>query len=246
MNRITALLLGTTTLVASVGVASAAGQQPAASISGHQAQQFVSRAPLKTTLYDQNSNDTGSAINSQNYTSSTFSAYDDQGADDFTIPKGEHWTITEVDVTGQYFNGTGRATSEDVIFYNNDGVDGLPGTEHTRCVGLVGKDNGTGSFRIMLGHNCTKAGTPSLDCCKGFMGGDTYYVSVVVTGVSGGRARAPVPTEWGWEVNGTIHGNEAVWQNPGGGFGVCQTWETIGKCLGIDGDFMFTLKGRAK
>ena len=82
--------------------------------SGHQAQQFVSRAPLKTTLYDQNSNDTGSAINSQNYTSSTFSAYDDQGADDFTIPKGEHWTITEVDVTGQYFNGTGRATSEDV------------------------------------------------------------------------------------------------------------------------------------
>lgn len=236
--------MGTTALVASVGVASAAGHQPVASISGHQAQRFVSRAPLNVTLYDQNSNDIGIAINSQNF-GSTSSIYDDQGADDFTIPKGQHWTINEVDVTGQYFNGTGRATSEDVIFYNIDRATGLPGTVHTRCMGLHGKDNGTGSFRIKLGDTCTKADTPSLDCCKGFMGGQGYYVSVVIDGVSGGRAR-PSSTEWGWEVNGTIHGSEAVWQNPGGGFGVCKTWGTIGQCLGYDGDFMFTLKGKAK
>ena len=68
-------------------------------------------------LYNQNSN--GEGIDSQNFTSSTFISYDDQGADDFVIPKHRVWTITEVDVSGVYFNGSRPATSENVIFYKS-------------------------------------------------------------------------------------------------------------------------------
>ena len=59
-------------------------------------------------LYNQNSDDAGSPLNSQNYTSGS-SQFNDQAADDFVIPKGQTWRITEVDVTGVYFNGSGTA-----------------------------------------------------------------------------------------------------------------------------------------
>jgi hypothetical protein len=87
MNKITALLSGTAALVASADVAPASGHQRAASISGNEAQRFIRGAPLETTLYDQNSNDTGNVINSQNYGSS-FAVFDDRTVDDSTVTIG--------------------------------------------------------------------------------------------------------------------------------------------------------------
>jgi len=52
--------------------------------------------------------------------------------------------------------------------------------------------------------------------------------------------------EWGWEVQSEISGNEANWQNPGGGFGLCPTWDTITNCIGVTGDFMFSVSGKLK
>jgi len=48
---------------------------------------------------------------------------------------------------------------------------------------------------------------------------------------------------WGWEMNNKQHGNEAMWRNPPGGFGVCPTWGTLENCIGYSGDLMFTLRG---
>ena len=43
-------------------------------------------------------------------------AFDDQVADDFVVPAGG-WTIGQVNVGGQYFNGPGPAASFNVTFY---------------------------------------------------------------------------------------------------------------------------------
>jgi hypothetical protein len=73
--------------------------------------------------YDQNGNDAGTVINSQNFLTSY---YDNQAADDFVIPRGNTWTITEVDVTREYFSGSGSATSENVVYCDNKY--GIPGS----------------------------------------------------------------------------------------------------------------------
>lgn len=172
-------------------------------------------------LYNQNSNSNGEGIVSQNF-STTDSIYDAAGADDFVVPSGKTWKVKQVDVTGLYFNGSGPATSENVIFYKNKG--GMPGAIKKEVDNLSGTGSG-GVFSIPLGTKVKlKPGT--------------YWVSVVA------NMNFPGFGEWGWEENGTIHGNPAMWQNPGGGFGVCPTWGTVGSCIGFTGDFMFDLQGK--
>src|SRR5580765_72828 len=75
-------------------------------------------------LYDQNDLDTGIGITSQNF-EEEFNAYDDQAADDFTVPGGHAWKIRNVTVTGTYFAGNGPARSWNVYIYADRG--GLPG-----------------------------------------------------------------------------------------------------------------------
>ena len=48
-------------------------------------------------------------------------------ADDFVVPGGQTWTVTEVDAQGGYLNGNGPADNFNVFFYQNSG--GLPGTQ---------------------------------------------------------------------------------------------------------------------
>ena len=210
------------------GIASAAGSHPVASSAGSHAKAhpFISASPSLVTLYDQNGNDGGTGVSSQNF-ETTYDAYDDQGADDFTVPAGHTWNIKEVDVTGVYYNGSGPARSENVFFYKDKG--GLPGRLKAECDGVVGKDNGTGSFVIKFKDTCTvklKEGT--------------YWVSVQANmdfGVGG---------QWGWEVNSVQNQNLSAWQNygPGNGFAVCPTWGTTEACIGFGPDFMFALKGK--
>jgi len=189
--------------------------------------------PGATTLYNQNSNFSASLV-SDNFTSGSFGTiYNSSGADDFVVPSGSKWKITEVDVTGVYFNCTsgvncGPATSEVITFYKNSG--GMPGAV-IGTAQTVSCSDSSGSFACKLT-------TPVK--LKGGTKGKTYWVGVVAN-QDFGTAR-----EWGWTVNTTIHGNEAQWQNPGGGFGVgCTTWGPIGTCLGFTGDFAFDLKGKS-
>src|SRR6202045_3440839 len=77
------------------------------------------QAPASDVLYNQNSN-FGYGVVSQNFTSGSFgTAYNAAAADDFIVPTGTAWTISEVDVTGSYFEGSGPAASEVVTFYAN-------------------------------------------------------------------------------------------------------------------------------
>jgi hypothetical protein len=178
------------------------------------------------TLYSQNGTDSGIGIVSQNFESS-FDIYDARAADDFKVPAGATWKVTEVDVTGVYFNGAGLARDENVTFYKTK--KGLPGGVIKDYNGLAGADNGTGSFKIK-GAKAKLAGGTS---------GKSYWVSVQA------NMDFSVGGEWGWENQTTVVGKPAAWENPGGGFGIgCTTYTTETTCIPDgQGDHMFTIKG---
>ena len=52
--------------------------------------------------------------------------FDSFAADDFVVPAGQTWNITEVDVAGEYSVGGGPAASFNVFFYADCAT--LPGT----------------------------------------------------------------------------------------------------------------------
>jgi len=232
----TVLLASAAALALTIGGASAGALKPGASSlgSGHFAKNGVFPAtPGSVTLYDQNSNDSGIGIVSDDFDSGSFDIYDDQGADDFTVPAGAKWAVKSVNVTGVYFNGPGPADGVNVYFYKD--AKGLPGDLITEIDSAKFKDNGTGSFSISLGS----AG-PKL---KGGKKGKTYWVSVQAQmNFSSGAG------EWGWENQTTSEGHAAAWQNPGGGFSStgCTSWQVENVCIPDgQGDHMFTLKGKA-
>jgi len=222
MNR--AALLASTAVLALVAGGAPGGTRPAPA--GKPADlQMLPMTP--TVLYNQNSN-FGYGIDSQNFTGGT-SAYTDAAADDFVIPAGRKWKITEVDVTGMYFNGSGPAKSEVVTFYSDrKGYPDKPrGTYTLNCVDTAG------SFACKLpGKGLSLYGGTS---------GKAHWVSVVANcAFFGGNCG-----EWGWVQNTRIRNNEGVWQNPENGFGTgCTTWGRISACLGLPGDLAFVLKGK--
>jgi len=226
----TVLLATSAMLALSAGTASAA-QQNTMFVRGAAPHHVIfGVTPGSGTLYDQNIADNSIGIVSQNFNSSV-AQYDSQGADDFTVPKGHTWIIKEVDATGVYFNGSGPATSENVQFYKDKG--GLPaGSPVAECDNIVGADSG-GSFAIKIPKGC-----------KVKLGAGHYQVSVIANlgGVGAGG-------EWGWLTNNTVHKDPSVWQNQGGGFGICPTWGNQINCIGNvgqGGDFAFALKGKDK
>ena len=226
MTKTFALLMGTAAVLAMVGTASA---NPVTSHAGGKAARVKGADRAAGVLYDQSTNDSGIGITSQNFESS-FDIYDNSGADDFNVPAGQVWKVTEVDANGVYYNGYGPATSETVTFYKNK--KGAPGAV-VAAVTATGSDSG-GSFAISLGKKGVKL--------KGGAGGKTYWVGVVVNmdfGVGG---------QWGWENQSTVEGKPAQWENPGDGFATgCTTWAQENVCIPDgQGDKMFTLRGSAK
>lgn len=183
----------------------------------------------QAVLYDQNSDDNGVGIVSQNF-EATFDAYDAQGADDFTVPAGSCWKITSVDVTGVYFNGSGPAGSVNVTFYKNKGGAPNEGKIIAAFTNVVPTDSG-GSFSIAL---------PSAVKAKP----GKYWVSVQA------NLDFFVGGQWGWETRNTQAGTAAMWKNPGGGFGTaCTAYGDMITCLGALGqgpDYMFSLGGKSK
>jgi hypothetical protein len=184
--------------------------------------------PHGAKLYNQNNDDFGQAVLSENYTDGDFTTYDSYGADDFAIPRGHTWKIDEVDVTGVFANGSGPATSENVYFYSDD--NGLPGSLISECDNIVGAASG-GNFAIKIPQTCKTR----------LKGGKSYWLSVAP------NMDILCCGEWDWETRTVQRGNPAVWENPTNSFGTgCETWNPLRECLGsnVGMDFMFELKGR--
>jgi hypothetical protein len=216
--------VGAMTAIAALCAGTAqAGKSPVPQMSHVGVLQATQNSPDKA-LFNNSIDDSGIAIVSQNFESS-FDVYDNQAADDFKIPAAQTWTVTEVDVTGQYFNGPGPAVSETVTFYK--AKQGKPGAKLSQQT-VTGVDNGTGSFKITL---------PSAV----ILGGGKYFVSVVV------NMDFAVGGEWGWENRSTMGGKYAAqWKNKGDGFATgCVDWGEEDVCIasGQGPDHMFILKG---
>ena len=201
----------------------------APSVMGHGQATAAARVAPDATCFTNAGTDTANAILSQNFTDAggTYDAYDSQAADDFKVKAGKKCVANGLSVTGQFFNGTGPAESLTVTYYADKSHH--PGKVVKSFAGL---DASTGpSFNVSHGKATLKA---TADKAKSF------WVSPVVDMAFGGGTTG----EWGWEVQSEITGNEANWQNPGGGFGICPTWDTITTCIGVTGDFMFSVKGK--
>ena len=182
-------------------------------------------------LWNQNSN-FGGGVNSQQY-ESAMQEYDDYAADDFVVPEGQRWFISEVDVTGTYTGGSGPATSVLVIFYHDDnGIPGKIGDGDHDFFTLKCKDD-AGSFQCVLPtahHN-----KPVVKFGPGI-----WWVSVSANCDSGTCGH------WNWTENTNVTGNQAEWENPGGAWDIraCYGWNVISTCFGgAPADLAFELIG---
>lgn len=132
-----------------------------------------------------------------------------------------------MDVSGTYVEGSGPATSENVIFYKDaDGMPGKPVRSGT-FTNLAGIDN-LGSFALTLPGRGLK------------LRAGIYWVSVI--------ANMDFPTQglWGWDVTSVQHHNQAMWQNPNGADHICPTWGTIKSCTDFGPDLTFDLRGSSR
>lgn len=171
-------------------------------------------------LYDQYDNDTGIGLVSQDFETAN-DGFDNQGADDFVVPVGATWSVTQVDVAGAYFNGTGPADSFNVYFYADAG--GLPGALVTSQTALAYTNDASAAIALA---------TPVI------LTAGTYWVSVQA------RLDFTPNGEWGWEARSVQSNGPAAWQNPADGFGTgCATWGDLQTCLGNGPDFVFRLHG---
>ncbi|MGH7993372.1 MAG: Kelch repeat-containing protein, partial [Limisphaerales bacterium] len=195
-------------------------------MSGPVAGVIAPRAPAapQVVLYDQLNNPGTLSTNSQDFEAAN-DPFDDFLADDFVVPGGQNWSITEVDAEGVYFNGPGPAASFNVFFYQDSG--GLPGAQAYSATGQAYVNN-AGVFQITL--------SPAAVLAPG-----TYWVSVQA------RQDFTPAGEWGWTDRTTQANSPAAWQNPGGGFATtCTTWGVRQTCTmspAGEPDQMFRLIG---
>jgi hypothetical protein len=149
------------------------------------------------------------------------------GADDFTVPAGHTWTVSEIDAIGTYY-GSGPASKVTVSVYRDNG--GLPGELVAR---LRRAAFGPGTLVIRLGSDA-----PILTA-------GTYFLAVQAT-------MTDVSSWWGWNTRTRKAGYPAVWRNPGDGAGGtgCTAWTNMRRCINYPGDpipagpdFEFQLRG---
>ncbi len=180
------------------------------------------RAGVVGTCKKQLANDSTIGVVSQNFEAANDS-YDNQGADDFRLKR--RCTVTAVMVNGQYFNGSGPATSLHVTFYQNN--HGTPGAVKSDQDNLSYTDaSTTGNFTIPLSSSVT------------FLARKRFWVSVQVNmDFSAGG-------EWGWNTNSIAKGLNAQWRNPADGLGTgCTAYTDLPTCVPSGGgaDFAFAL-----
>ena len=180
-----------------------------------EAHSSISPVPGATALelWDQYDN-AGTAVT----LSATFSDlpnFNSDLADDFVVPIGQAWEMRWIDVDGAYFNGPGPANSFNVFFYYDN--DGFPGMQVWSGTFLSDWLQNGSTFTI----NLPEFGRPIL-----YPG--TYWLEI--------QANMTVICcgEWGWTNRTVTSVNAAVWQNPSGSFGACQSWSRRGATCGLD------------
>jgi hypothetical protein len=168
-------------------------------------------------LYDQYDNDLNNGIVSANRTDSPpLSA---EAADNFVVPGGQTWTVTEVDIRSPL--GFTAPTSFAVNFYLDNGS-GFPGTQVYTSSGLAVTGNPDYIITLTVPAVLTSG---------------TYWVSAVGT-ITG--------TNWYWEGRSITNNTySTAWRNPGGGYGTpCTDWGRLTTCIGINWpDQMFRIVG---
>jgi hypothetical protein len=198
---------------------------------------FAHHAPPKgaKVLYDQNSGTGSDGFFSQ--AMSSYPQFDEYLADDFTVPKGKTWKVTEVDVGGFYYFGPGPASSVNVLFWNNSGT--LPDGSKAKvtCDDLT-PTNGlsTGAFEITLPKTCKAK-------FKGGKEGTTYWVTVQAN-MKGISTRG----WWAWDTV-PVHGNQAAGWWYGSYFpppGCYTSFQTMSYCTGATTDLSFELLGTSR
>jgi hypothetical protein len=171
-------------------------------------------------LYDQLDNPGTGSTGSQEFPDEP--DFTDFTADDFFVPGGQSWQVTEVYAQGIYI-GLGPANNFNVFFYEDDG--GLPGTLVSSRIAQPYVES-DGVFEVTRTAPVTI--TPG-----------THWVSVQAHMISDPNG------QWFW-TDRTVQANSpAAWQNPAGGFGVCPTWDLRTTCVGDPAapDQMFQLIG---
>ena len=187
---------------------------------------LIAAAPASAAvLYDQYNNPaTNGAVTSQDFETS-MNNFDDQAADDFVVPAGQGWSVTGVDVDGEY-TGSGPAASFNVFFYSN--TSNLPGAVvATRAGSAFTAGPSAGDAVIALS-------TPVP------LGPGTYWVSVQA------RQDQNPAGQWFWHNRTVTSNSGGAWQNPGGGIGVgCTAWGRKTTCIPdqIGADQVFRLNG---
>lgn len=183
--------------------------------------------PLSTgfaaVLYDQYDNIGTSSFPSQDF-ETALDNFDAQGADDFVVPAGETWSITEVDVYGDYSSGSNASESFHVFIYQN--AAGLPGPAVYTALNQTYTTGNNIDFVITLS-------TPAV------LTEGAYWVSVQSRMDYNGN------DQWFWKDRSVQSNNPAAWQNPGDGFGSgCTAWAVRTSCLGSAGpDYVYRLIG---
>jgi hypothetical protein len=225
----TALLCSSALILCVASSALAAERARPATYFNGNVHRVIAAVPGAVTLYDQNSDDSGVAVLSTNFTD--FDDFDSYGADDFIVPSGHKWKIQQVEVAGNYSASDGNkgpARSESVFFYRDD--HGLPGELIVKCDQIQGKDN-QGSFAIRLPKSCKAV----------LKGGNRYWISVFA------NMDIACCGQWNWGTRNGENNKAAAWESPGGHLGPCTIWGRMTSCVGNNGegpDFMFTLKGK--
>ena len=182
------------------------------------------QAQVTTTLYDQLNHQRLNMTDSEDLWD--LPALSSFAADDFVVPAGRTWTITEVHAQGAYPQ-TGPAENFNVAFYKDNG--GLPGSQVYNATAQYYVNN-AGVFKVTL-------------TAPAILASGTYWVSV--------QARLSINQNghWWWTDRTVQTNSPAAWQNPNGGSGQCTTWGVRSTCLvfGDAGapDQAFRLVGRA-
>ena len=179
----------------------------------------------QTTLYDQTDNWGGNLGTAQDF-EAAYDVYDSEGADDFVVTWADGWNVEQVGIIAGYWNGTGPASSIDVVFYSD--ASGMPGSAMPGCslMNSPYTDDGAGNFLIDF------SGTPC------FLPTGTYWVGIQgnLDFASGGQ--------FGYGYRSVQNGAGAMWRNPGDGFGSgCTSWGSVATCITGGPDYCFAILG---
>ena len=180
--------------------------------------------PPAPILYDQFDSFSTSAVITQDFEDAR-NVLDSEAADDFVVPAGQQWNISEVDIYGIYLGGE-PPTSVHVRFYRNAAGD-LPG------VMLAERLDQT--YKVSFGEILITV-APPVD-----LGPGTYWV-----GVQARLDNAPGNRYAAWVMRTVLSNAGAAWKNPGNGWHTgCTMFQRRPTCIPEfqDPDQVYRLRG---